>query len=861
MSDITPEKLLELLDRLVRVATEKNLFNNYGNSFATAITALTVPTVINVRLVVDRPVTVSGTISLPSNITLDVRKGGLITVTGSLTIASMTQWSNHQCFTGSGTVTISPGAVEYLNIAWFGPTSDVNWGLTQCFSSLSSKGGTLFVPIGEWGIHGDHNIPNNVVIQGCSPSFGRVGGSPFATAGSSFVLTQNATNDIFHVLDLQRNITLRDITLDSKSYTCESQLRIYCATNGNNISGVYCDNVSLKGASTYNLKIDGTKPAGGDPGGHEIEQCTFNQLVCDGATTAAIYICTQNGCNTFNSPYLYCAGGTYAFDLELCGSMNIHNMTAIGSNSTPVNSVFFVNGPHLDINIFGGQEEGFTHYIYNNHDNSSIVCSFNLYGCLVQSQINMAQWGRVNIFAGRYFSHSIVATSAGCVVQSFGEEVRPYNLGDDVNGSPTVNPPELCSFASSNGIHTADIAWNHGTDSYLRSQHGTFQLPMRITQPIGNPAFVDMEGVPLLNLATHHDDTTAYHKVLLYLGERATDGTPANGYEFYRDEYGVLQIVGTQTGSYSGHPTGFKNVNFFGTSVGIGLTVPPFASLHIHSARSISTNDIMFSDADYGDYRNGIGNYFDGSTASENRMCFRVCNADPVTQVEAMTIDGSGKVGIGPTTPTATLHLREGKAATYGSPLKFTSGALLTTPEAGAVEFLTDRFYATITTGAARKTLAFTDDVTPGPQGAQGAQGSSGGTGSQGPQGYQGNAGSAGSQGSQGYQGNQGYQGAAWSGGDLTMSTHDIITDTVTGTKIGTASSQKIGFFGATPRTQQTNPGGLTDSTGGSAGSIIDTILGGGNTIDAATAENNFRRLLDRINALEGVLQNLGLTN
>jgi hypothetical protein len=35
--------------------------------------------------------------------------------------------------------------------------------------------------------------------------------------------------------------------------------------------------------------------------------------------------------------------------------------------------------------------------------------------------------------------------------------------------------------------------------------------------------------------------------------------------------------------------------------------------------------------------------------------------------------------------------------------------------------------------------------------------------------------------------------------GNLTLSTHDIVTDATTGTKFGTASTQKIGFYGATP--------------------------------------------------------------
>ena len=70
-------------------------------------------------------------------------------------------------------------------------------------------------------------------------------------------------------------------------------------------------------------------------------------------------------------------------------------------------------------------------------------------------------------------------------------------------------------------------------------------------------------------------------------------------------------------------------------------------------------------------------------------------------------IKEGGNVGIGTTSPTAVLHLKAGTTAASTAPLKFTSGSLLTTAEAGAVEFLTDAFYGTITTGAARKTFAF----------------------------------------------------------------------------------------------------------------------------------------------------------
>jgi hypothetical protein len=70
-----------------------------------------------------------------------------------------------------------------------------------------------------------------------------------------------------------------------------------------------------------------------------------------------------------------------------------------------------------------------------------------------------------------------------------------------------------------------------------------------------------------------------------------------------------------------------------------------------------------------------------------------------------------GNVGIGQTNPTAHLHLDAGTAVAGTAPLKFTSGSLLTTPEAGAVEFLTDKYYGT-TTGGARRTFAFLESPT-----------------------------------------------------------------------------------------------------------------------------------------------------
>jgi len=54
--------------------------------------------------------------------------------------------------------------------------------------------------------------------------------------------------------------------------------------------------------------------------------------------------------------------------------------------------------------------------------------------------------------------------------------------------------------------------------------------------------------------------------------------------------------------------------------------------------------------------------------------------------------------------------------------------------------------------------------------------------------------------------------GALTLNGNLDASTRDIVTDTTTGTKIGTATTQKIGFFNATPVVQQAAVADATDA-------------------------------------------------
>lgn len=112
--------------------------------------------------------------------------------------------------------------------------------------------------------------------------------------------------------------------------------------------------------------------------------------------------------------------------------------------------------------------------------------------------------------------------------------------------------------------------------------------------------------------------------------------------------------------------------------------------------------------------------------------------------------------------------------------------------------------------------------------------------------------------------------GKAWFDGDVEMAdTKNIIVSTTTGTKIGTATSQKLGFWNATPVVQPSaftqtyataskthanlTSATLTDSTGGTANTTCVAIAGTG---DDANINNNFADIIAQVNALRVDLEN-----
>ena len=94
-----------------------------------------------------------------------------------------------------------------------------------------------------------------------------------------------------------------------------------------------------------------------------------------------------------------------------------------------------------------------------------------------------------------------------------------------------------------------------------------------------------------------------------------------------------------------------------------------------------------------------------GTTRCADLIFSTACGSCTANATERVRITSSGTTGFGVTAPRARIHVQSG--STTIAPLKFNSGSLLSSPQAGAVEFLTDAWYGTITSGNARKTFAF----------------------------------------------------------------------------------------------------------------------------------------------------------
>ena len=239
---------------------------------------------------------------------------------------------------------------------------------------------------------------------------------------------------------------------------------------------------------------------------------------------------------------------------------------------------------------------------------------------------------------------------------------------------------------------------NDGNKTFALQMSGSTLIPVA-----NNAYFTTTGGVVSLIFHTCGDVTT---------GGATTIKFAAGGYQVLTSIHiaagtnlvpGLVAIGGTSTG-YSLPSTYLDTIgpaatNTVSTTSIFQITRPIGAGVSYTQAATFAL----------GRYKVTAGNY-EAFTRLDILLQAAAVYVPPVTgNVLVLTLCDNGNVGYSTALPTATIHIRAGSATAGTAPLKFTSGPVLTAAEAGAIEFLTDDFYATITTGAARKHFVLDD--------------------------------------------------------------------------------------------------------------------------------------------------------
>lgn len=184
----------------------------------------------------------------------------------------------------------------------------------------------------------------------------------------------------------------------------------------------------------------------------------------------------------------------------------------------------------------------------------------------------------------------------------------------------------------------------------------------------------------------------------------SSSGGLRNNYGVYHRGSGIVTEARTVNGIISVGTTAANNASTITYATVFNAQNPVFAS-YSGTPYGVITNLYQFR-AQGGaitsaTLTNRYGLYIEDLVAGTNRYgIYQVGSSDKNYL--------AGQLGLG-IASTSVLTLKAGSETASTAPLKFTSGSLLTSAEAGAIEFLTDKYYATITTGTTRKEIQLYD--------------------------------------------------------------------------------------------------------------------------------------------------------
>lgn len=344
-----------------------------------------------------------------------------------------------------------------------------------------------------------------------------------------------------------------------------------------------------------------------------------------------------------------------------------------------------------------------------------------------------------NYFAGNVGIGTSSPTEKLHVVNTDGAISNIYSTGNIVptSGGSQNNFDTTTTPASdiSRYFNTAIVLRNAGTQSITSATQGACALGVFAYNSATAGTLTNFTGqnFDLRNLSTgvitnlngiKHETATNTGTVTNYYAHRVLPQTIGSTLCV-----GYGSAIASGTGRYNLYMDGTAQ-NYFAGNVGIGNPTPTSKlEVYKNNSSTVIGNDATFSLTNTSATNNNFSSLFfqDANTFPVGQVSVQITDhtnhiADLVfatrsgvsgaLYTEKMRIMSNGRVGIGTATPTAVLHLKAGTATANTSPLKFTSGATMSIAEAGSVEFLTDAYYGTITTGAARKTFAFLESPT-----------------------------------------------------------------------------------------------------------------------------------------------------
>lgn len=343
-------------------------------------------------------------------------------------------------------------------------------------------------------------------------------------------------------------------------------------------------------------------------------------------------------------------------------------------------------------NVSGFWNAGIGHQVLEANVNGSRNCAFGYLA--LQSNISGHRNIGIGSFALRSNTHGINNIGIGadalwlCTVGSYNIGIGLASLGELVTGESNIGIG-IAAGAKLNGITGAVGVGHYANSSLVTSSEPPVAVGYRSLRDatVGGNVAVGHETGRLNTTGTGNS----------YLGFRAGyanltgNQQTAMGYEALRFFTGGRNTAfgyGAMKG-VDGASTGTRNV-VFGDSAGAGITS--------------GSNNVVFGGSCASTLTTGTGNIYVGFNVQPSVP--GVNNELNIGNVIYADMSSAKKsVAIGFNGPQARLHLPGGAAGAGLAPLKINSGALLTIPEIGAIEFDGTNLYFTTSAGV-RKTLA-----------------------------------------------------------------------------------------------------------------------------------------------------------